>query len=585
MSLSFADFKDIGFISNQLTSSLIDKSGNVLWLCFPRFDSDPSIAYILDENKGGVFRVAPTTKFSSEHKYTAPNILRTNFKTIEGTADITDFLVQGKSIIVRDIRSDINLQLNFKPLFNFTSDNFNYSEDNTRAIFDSKNGKGRIVLEIGGQFKKIGDYTWEIFKGLSQLIVSYYPSVEVYTLESKNNQQINMAKALESTIDYWGSYAEKIKINVANTNLNGFDSLFKASVFTILGLIYAPTGSIIAAPTASLPEDPHGNRNWDYRYVWVRDSAIMASTLCNVGLEIEGRRALEFLFSMIDYSGKPLYNLYRVDGTKIYGERYINSLDGFMGSKPVRVGNRATNQIQLDIEGEFLYAVKTYFNVTKDKEFIQTHLKAIEYIADWLVDNWQLADSGIWEKPEDHEYSHSKVMIWVALESAGSLVKEVGGKDRWNETRDEIKNWVFSNCVKNGCIITFPNSNDVEAQALSFPLYGFISFNDPLFLNTLKAMEKTLVVKGFVYRYNFDPLGRANHAFVLCSAWLASVYVNLDRKNDAIKILENLKEITGPNNLVGEDIDVHDKQFSGNFPQGFVHAALVQAILDILRVK
>ena len=582
MALNFTDFKDIGFISNQLTSSLIDKNGNVLWLCFPRFDSDPFISYLLDEKNGGIFKISPLSPFSSSHKYTAPNILHTNFKTSEGSADINDFLIPGKSILVRNINSEITTQLNFNPLFNFHTMNFNYSEDGNKIIFDGKTGKGRLVLEIAGEYKKTGDFTWQIEKGLNQVILSYYPSAEIYELESKNVSQSNLSKALDSTIDYWGAYTERIKLSLVGTNLEEFEQLLRSSVFTILGLTYSPNGSIIAAPTASLPEDPGGNRNWDYRYVWVRDSAIMASALCNLGFNTESRRALEFLFSMIDYSGKPLYNLYRVDGTKIYGERYVDSLNGFMDSKPVRIGNRATNQIQLDIEGEFLYAVKNYFDSNKDKEFIQNHLKAIEYIADWLADNWQLADSGIWEKPDDHEYAHSKVMIWVALESAGKLVLELGGVDRWKEIREEIKQWVMSNCVKDGYFITFPKSNDIDATVLSFPIYGFIDANDPIFIKTLKVVEKTLFIKGFVYRYNFDSLGKSNHAFVLCSMWLASVYSKTKRKDDAINLLKNVKSIVGPNNLIGEDIDIHNKVFTGNFPQGFVHAAFINSIIDIL---
>ncbi len=283
MNLNFSDFKDIGLISNQLTSSLIDKNGNILWLCLPKFDSDPSIAYILDENKGGIFKVSPLEEFSSEHKYTAPNILRTTFKTASGVANITDFLVQGKAILARTIQSDIILQVDFKPLFNFLNDNFNYSESENRFIFESKTGKGIIVLEINGNFKKTNDYKWELSKGINSLVLCYYPSREVYNLESPNNVSINISKALESTIDYWGSYAEKIKVDLQGTALESFNQFFKSSVFTILGMVYTPTGSIIAAPTASLPEDPRGGRNWDYRYVWVRDSSIMASALCEVG--------------------------------------------------------------------------------------------------------------------------------------------------------------------------------------------------------------------------------------------------------------------------------------------------------------
>ncbi len=585
MRLTFADFKDIGFISNQLTGSLVDKNGNVLWLCFPRFDSDPLIAYLLDESNGGIFRVSPQTQFSSFQNYTTPNVLNTNFRTKDGNAYINDFLIPGKTIFIRDINSEIKLQLNFNPLFGFRMMNFNYSEGDGKSIFDSKNGKGRLVLTIDGEHKKTGDFVWEIEKGSTQVILSYYQSTDLYELESKNASLSNLSKSFSSTVDYWNSYSERIRLNISDTELKDFQSILNASVFTILGLSYSPTGSIIAAPTASLPEDPGGDRNWDYRYVWVRDSAIMASALCRLGFYIEGRRALEFLFSMIDYSGKPLYNLYKVDGTKIYGERYIDSLSGFMNSKPVRIGNRATNQIQLDIEGEFLYAVKIYFDSTHDKEFIQNHLKAIEYVADWLSDNWELADSGIWEKPEDHEYTHSKVMIWVALKNAGELISEVGGVDRWREKREEIKMWIMSNCVKEGHFVAFPRSNEIDATALSFPIYGFIEANDPIFVKTLKIIEKSLVVKGFVYRYKFDSLGETKHAFSLCSMWLASVYSLMRRKDEAIQLLKNIKSIVGPNNLIGEDVDVDNKFFTGNFPQGFVHASLINSIIDVLNTK
>ena len=586
MPLNFADFKDIGFISNQLTCSLIDKNCAVLWLCLPRFDSDPSIAYVLDEERGGIFKISPSVPFSSEQKYIAPNVLNTNFKTAEGKCDINDFLIPGKSVFVREIFSDIKLRLDFRPLFNFNDNNFNRTETGSRFIFDGKNsegknGKGRLVLEITGNFNKIGDYSWEISPGSGQVILTYYPTPDVYELERTNNAQPNMAKALDSSVSYWDSYAGKITLDLKGTALQDFAPMLRSSAFLILGLIYSPTGSIIAAPTASLPEDPGGKRNWDYRYVWVRDSSIMASALCSIGFEIDGRRALEFLFSMIDYSGKPLYNLYKVDGTRIYGEKYINSLRGFMDSKPVRIGNRATNQIQLDVEGEFLHAVKDYFDMTKDKDFIQNHVKAIEYIADWLSDNWQLADSGIWEKPEDHEYTHSKVMLWVALESAGSMITALGGRDKWIDTRNEIRDWIFLNCVKDGYFVTFPNSSEVDSTALSFPLYGFVGINDPVFMKTLKIIEKMLLVKGFVYRYSFDSIGKANHAFALCSTWLSSAYAKLGRKDEAIKILSNIKEITGRNNFMGEDIDIHSKIFTGNFPQGFVHAGFIKAIINI----
>ena len=582
MSLKFSDLKNYNYISNQLTGTLIGPNGDVVWLCLPRFDSDPEIAYLLDESKGGFFNLLPLDQFSSDSKYISPNVLRTDFKTLNGTAEVIDFLTPGKPVFVKEINSKIKLKLAFRPLFNFDQRGFVYSEDGNRAIFDGKNGKGRLVLEINGKYSKKADYTWELEAGIYDIVLSYYKNAEAYELESKSSTS-NLSKALEYTINYWKTYLDRIKLSLKGGPLEGFEQLFRSSIILMLGLVYSPTGGIVAAPTASLPEDPSGNRNWDYRYVWVRDSSITASALCSLGFETEGRRALEFLFSMIDYSGKPFYNLYRADGVRVYGEKYIEAFQGFMNSKPVRIGNGATNQIQLDIEGEFLYAVKRYYESTGDKEFLQNHLKAIEYIADWLSDNWELADSGIWERPDDQNYTHSKAMIWVALDTAGKLVKEIGGEDRWSDTRKTIRNWVLSNCVSDGNLVTFPGSKEVDSTVLSFPIYGFMSVNDPLFLRTLKTVEKTLVINGFVYRYTSDTIGKVNHAFALCSMWLSSIYSKLGRKQEAIKIIENVKSIVGPNNLIGEDIDISSKTFTGNFPQGFVHGAFIRAVLDVLK--
>ncbi len=581
MSLTFKDSKKWGMISNQLTASLVGSDGNVLWMCMPRFDSDPIIAYMLDEDNGGKFSIMPKEEYTSEQKYAAPNILSTVFRTAKGTCTVTDFLPPGKTMLVRDVRSDIELELQMQPTFSFGNSGINYSENEGFGVFDNASGDDRVVTKIEMNVAERNGNVYTLSPGNGHVAMAYYVSREVFNFPAEREMFQAISKILEPTIEYWNS---KIKLDIDGIKSSGvpeLDRVFNASIQVVLGLVYSPSGGIIAAPTTSLPEDPGGVRNWDYRFVWVRDCSIMASSLCDVEFVVEGRRALEFLFGLVDFSGKPFYNLYKVNGSRIYGEKYMNNLSGFMGSKPIKAGNRASNQIQLDIEGEFMDAVYHYFGKTKDTEFIKAHAKAIEYIGDWLSDNWQLTDSSIWEKTDDKEYTYSKVMMWVALDRAGKLLSVVGEKDKWVGARALIKSWVMSNCVKNGHFVVEPNSQRVDATPLLFPLYGFMDVNDPVFVNTLSLIEKTLVKNDFVFRYVSDSLGKSLHAFSLCSSWLSSVYSKMGNKKRAKDILINLARLSGPLGLIGEDIDVGEMTFTGNFPQGFSHAGFIQAFLEL----
>ncbi|MCW1294175.1 MAG: glycoside hydrolase family 15 protein [Candidatus Parvarchaeota archaeon] len=585
MSLTFKDARSWGFISNQNTASLIDGRGNVLWLCFPRFDSDPVVAFLLDEENGGKFYIRPADPYESEQEYLAPNVLKTTFKSAGGNCSIVDALLPGKNILVRDIRSEVDLELEIKPTFNFNNSQVNRSERDGFSIFDNASGSERLAVKIGMEIKSRDNGGKYILKpGEGQVALAYYPSQEMFDFPAEREAFKNLSKSIQTAIEFWNS---KSRIDIDGLRPAGdqkLDQAFKTSVWLILGLMYAPSGGIVASPTTSLPEEPGGPRNWDYRYVWTRDCSIMASALCDAGLIVEGRRALGFLFGLLDLSGKPFSNLYKVNGSKIYGERYLMNFSGFMNSKPVKAGNRASNQIQLDVEGEFLDALYHYFNRTKDTEFISSHSKAIEYICDWISENWQLADSSIWEKPEDKDYTYSKVMMWVALDRAGKLMAAINHPDKWSKTRDLIRGWVMSNCVKDGHFVTEAGGTTTDATPLLFPLYGFIDPKDRIFLNTLSLIEKTLVNENFVFRYTSDSLGRSTHPFTLCSFWLSSVYSMLGMEGKARAVLRNVVNISGPLCLFGEDIDIDGRTFTGNFPQGFAHAGFISAYLNLLRL-
>lgn len=585
MSLTFKDLTGWGFISNQDTASLIDSGGEILWLCFPRFDSDPVISFLLDEERGGRFYIRPKDPYKSKQEYIAPNVLRTTFKTSGGSCSITDVLLLGKNMLVRDVKSDIDLELEIRPAFNFGGSQAGYSERDGFGVFDNSNSEERMAVKIGMDVKERGSGGKYILKpGEGQVALAYYATREIFDFPAERNSFQNLQKSVQTVIKFWDS---KLRIDVDGLKLTGdqrLDQTFKTSVWLILGLMYSPSGGIIAAPTTSLPEDPGGVRNWDYRYVWIRDCSAMASALCDTGLAIEGRRALGFLLGLLDLSGKPFSNIYKVNGSKIYGERYLTDLSGFMASRPVKAGNRASNQMQLDIEGEFLDALFHYFDRTKDMEFISSHAKSIEYIADWISGNWQLTDSSIWEKPEDKEYTYSKVMSWVALDRAGKLMAVIGQPDRWAKVKDSIKRWVMSKCVRDGRFIVEPENTETDATPLLFPLYGFIDPHDKIFLSTLSLIEKTMVKGDFVFRYSSDSLGRSTHPFVLCSFWRSSVYSMLGDAERARSILRSLVDIAGPLCLFGEDVDMKERTFTGNFPQGFAHAGFIRAYLDVLRL-
>ncbi len=582
MALTYEDVKNWGFISNQITASLIDRNGEVLWLCLPTFESGAVIAYLLDENSGGRFYLKPSQQFISSQKYTAPNVLTTEFKTDEGTAEVTDFLVPGKNMLIRNMKSDIELEFRMNPVFNFGNSQINKWERDGLFIFDDKKSGGRLIVKIDhNNIKRVDDQTFRIGKGDGRIILSYYESSALSELSAEKDSLKNVSGYLEIATKKWETKLRNKSFNSLVSDDDRLSMLFKTSVSTILGMVYSLTGAIIAAPTTSLPETPGGNRNWDYRYMWVRDSSMMTSALCDVGFTTQSRRTIEFLFNLIDYSSKPFYTMYRINGNKMYGERFVENLKGFMGSKPIRVGNRATNQLQLDVEGEFLDALYHYFLKTKDVEFIKSNIKAVEYIADWVSKNWQLNDSGIWEGVEDMDHTHSKVMMWVALDRAAKLVEASGGKDVWTDTRQEIKDWVYANCTGGGYFNTYPDSGVLDATILTFLIYGFLDKEDKVFLNSLKRLEKTLIKEGFVYRYLNDSMGEERQAFSLCSTWLSSVYGRISRTNDAKKVLSDLAAVSGPLGLIGEDVDVKSKIFTGNFPQGFAHAGYIRAFMDL----
>lgn len=559
--------KQLGYITNNKTSALID-NGSIVWLPLPKYDSPSVFNKLLDED-GGEFTVKLDESINMY--YLHPNVLKTESHDVE----IIDLMPKGESGIIRFVETKKTLNITIKPLFNYGLYKPIIEERKRGYRFLNPQGNDCIAV-ISDKLKRTGYYEFEISPGESYIYLIYSPDSRYGPFNKGSSLTYDFKHAFKKSLNQWKFFFKDKK------EKDELDKIYETSIWVLLSSIYSPTGAIVASPTTSLPEVEGGNRNWDYRFAWVRDSSIIAEALIDAGYIVEARRIINFFFGLVNFTSKPfLHPLYTIDGDYPPPEIQINWLSGYKNSKPVRVGNAAAMQIQLDIEGFFLNSVYKYYEATKDKVFIKENWEAIKYIAEWENKNWTLKDVGIWEdRGKPRHYIHSKVMMWVAMDRAERLAKEIGEEVEWD--KDKLKEWILQNGVKNGYFVQHTETEDVDASLLTLPLYDFISEKEEIFLNTLREIEKNLVIKDvYVKRYKSDSLGEAKHPFALTTLWLARIYNKLGRNGEQII----RKVFMPPLYLAGEHIDIDRDEYTGNYPQEFVHAEAILAIREIRRNK
>ncbi|BBG25225.1 hypothetical protein IC006_2560 [Sulfuracidifex tepidarius] len=554
--------RPLGFISNGLTSALID-NGSVVWLVFPRFDS-PSIFGKLLDDEGGEFSIFPEDECDVSVSYVNANVLSTKFRCGQGEAEIMDVMPIGERSLVRVVRTTIPLKVKVKPMFHYGLYKPIVEEHEEGVRF--MNPKSRECLALTPNLHVISP------PGATLYLI--YSTARDYGPFKKRIER-KAEKSLRATLNYW-----ERKVPFKGTDET--DRIREVSLMVLLSSIYSPTGASIAAPTTSLPEIEGGGRNWDYRYTWVRDSSMVSEALLSTGYIVESRRIINFLLGSMTFSSKPfLHPLYTVDGGDPPPEREIKWLSGFKGSKPVRVGNGAASQVQLDIEGFFVEAVYQYYLKTGDAEFLRENWVKLEYIHEWVSKNWKLKDAGIWEdRGRPQHYTHSKVMMWIALDRIEKMGKEIGKKVS-TSSKEKLRQWIIENCVKDSYFVRYAGSEEVDANLLTLPIYGFVDVRDPVFMNTLRKVETDLLKNGFVKRYRKDFMGEAVHPFTLANVWLARIYARLGREEEAIKLIKNLTRPSSNLYLIGEHIDVDKMEYTGNYPQVFTHAQILLAIEEI----
>lgn len=590
-----------GFISNGGTAALVDPQGSIDWLPMPRFDSPSVFARLLGGEGAGSFAIVPDGGFSASQAYVeGTNVLRTTLSGPQGRLEIIDFLSIGRSELRRLVRSDVPFEVRLRPRFGYGLVSPAVSSDGRGVLFANPMGEEALLFTIGrhGPPEVIAEDplsgVWRLPKGRYDLILRYVGDSRrdlTETAEAVAAEALQAEEDLASE-DEHRTYRRNVQYwrdTTRPTYRGPYATAVLRSLLVLRGLTYRTTGAIIAAPTTSLPELPGGTRQWDYRFSWIRDGAYSAEALLAAGDRVAARRFIEFMLECVDLQGKPFQApFFHVDGTLIRGERDLGWLRGFLDSRPCREGNAATGQLQLDIEGDFLWVVYRYLQATGDQESLAAWWPLLKAIVGWVEENWRVEDASLWEfRGRDAQYTHSKLMCWVALSYGAQLAAMAGDTslaERWHGVADEVRQAIEGQGYDGPAghyTQAFGDGGKLDAALLMLPLYGYCDARTERFGRTLAAIERDLVHGHWVYRYSADMLGAAAFPFVLSTSHLARVHILRGELGRAQELLEGLIGSATDLGLLGEHCDVASGSPRGNFPQAFSHLGIVLTAIEL----
>ncbi len=607
--MPYQPIEDYGIIGNMHTVALVGKNGSIDWFCSPNFDSPSIFAAILDDKKGGHFKVAPalpTDDLTCKQMYwPETNVLVTRFLGNDGVGEVIDFMPVGEhhskynnnELIrrVNVVRGAMTFRMECFPAFNFARD--------THEIH--LNGKGAAFVADGITIQLTCSTPVELSgDGLVSEFTLHEGQTVTFALDetSSNKEELfpfnedEGEQLFNDTVEYWRNW-------LSHCNYKGrWREMVERSALVLKLLTYEPTGAIVAAPTCSLPEELGGVRNWDYRYTWIRDAAFTLYALLRIGFTDEATKFMKFIearASELNPDGS-LQVMYGIDGRHELAEDNLWHLEGYKGSAPVRIGNGAYNQLQLDIYGELMDAVYIYNRHAEPISFdFWIHLRRL---TDWVVDNWHREDEGIWEvRGGRKHFVYSKLMCWVAIDRALRLADArsfPADRARWTEARDEIYEEIMErgwNEERQAFVQSY-DSDSLDASNLLMPLVFFVAPSDPRILKTLEAINESperggLVSNSLVYRYNLEmsPDGLMGYegSFNICTFWLVEAISRAGRYDpkaldQARLIFEKMLSYANHVGLYAEETG-HSGEGLGNFPQAFTHLALISAACNLDR--
>jgi GH15 family glucan-1,4-alpha-glucosidase len=575
--------EDYAFLSDTQTGALVSRDGSVDWLCLPRFDSGACFAALLGEDKNGRWKFWLTEKITATRRRYRGNtlILETEIETASGAVRLIDFMPpRGDNPdfvrIIEGLRGSVALQMQLIIRFDY-GDVVPWVRKKHGGL-EAIAGPDALILRTpvetrGKDMTTVAEFTVKEGERLP-FVLTWFAS------HAAPPKPVHAEHALRDTEQYWNAWSKRCDHG------GPWREAVMRSLIVLKGLTYAPTGGIVAAPTASLPEEIGGVRNWDYRYCWLRDATFTLSALSQGGYHEEARSWREWLLRAIAGSPSQMQILYGVRGERRINEFEIPWLKGYENSRPVRIGNAASTQFQLDVYGEILGAIyeasRAGLKISED----DWHLQVV--LLNFLETKWMEPDEGIWEVrgPRRH-FTHSKVMAWFAFDRGVRMVEEFGFSadghlKRWKETRSRIHLEICERGYnkKKKAFTQFYGSEAMDASILLAPLIGFLPPDDNRIRSTIAAVERDLLVDGFILRYrpqeeNVDGLPGRDGAFLPCSFWFASCLHWIGEKEKARAFFERLLALRSDLGLLAEEYDPKNKRQLGNFPQAFSHIAII----------
>jgi GH15 family glucan-1,4-alpha-glucosidase len=584
-----------GVIGDLRSVALVGTDGTIDWYCCPRFDSPSVFGSILDKDKGGYYRLAPTAECWTKQLYFPDtNVLITRFLTEEGVGEVEDFMPiagnegHGQQLVRRlvCVRGEIQFRLEIEPRFNYARDMHEVHLREGGAVFESPSLS--LLLDSATPLERTEQGVRSEFTLSQGQTATFFLEQAEAGVGPHRHSEDEMRELFESTVDFWRRW-------LGSSRYSGrWREVVHRSALTLKLLTYQPTGAIVAAATTSLPEQLGGPRNWDYRYTWMRDAAFSLYALLRLGFTDEAGAFMGWLTDRFKEPGSgaagPLQIMYGVDGRADLEEQMLDHLEGYRGSRPVRIGNSAAAQRQLDIYGELIDSVYLYNKY--GTPIYHEAWSELARIVEWVTENWDQADEGIWEtRGGQKDFTYSRLMCWVAVERAIRMARQRGLPAdllRWTTARDDIYHQIMERGwnEERGAFVQHYGSDVLDASLLLMPLVKFISPTDPRWISTLDAISEELVSDSLVYRYNVaaspDGLSGDEGTFSICSFWYVEALARAGRLDEARLIFE--KMLTYANHLghYSEEIGPTG-ELLGNFPQAFTHLALISAAFNLDR--
>jgi GH15 family glucan-1,4-alpha-glucosidase len=586
---------DHGLIGDLQTAALVGTDGTIDWFCVPRFDAPSIFAGLLDNERGGGFRIAPEKDDYVVKQLYFPDtaILITRFMSDDGVAELIDFmpipddpkLATDRHQIVRilrGVRGEMRLIVNCSLRFDYARARHQVAIHDHGAVFA---GPGVNVTLHGAEgLEQLGDdvqFTRVVHANETiGVILESCADTPPRTVPADELLQL-----FENTGRFWQRWIGQ------STYIGRWREMVDRSAITLKLMTYAPTGALVAAPTAALPEQLGGERNWDYRFTWVRDASYSVGALLALGFQDEAVAFMQWLRDRIEQhvgtSSGPLKVMYRVDGSSDLVEESLDHLAGYGGSRPVRIGNGAADQLQLDIYGEAMFALR---QAGMHAGLAHRGWQSVARIIDWLAASWDQPDEGIWEtRGGRKDFVYGRLMTWVALDGALRLARDLGRPadvSRWTAARDAVYQQILERGwnEQRKAFVQYPGSDVMDASILTMPITGFVTPNDPMWLSTLDAIEQELVSDSLVYRYDPsaspDGLRGDEGTFSICTFWYVDALARAGRLDKARYCFEKMLTYANHVGLFSEEIGSTGEQL-GNFPQAFSHLSLIGAAVQL----